>query len=150
MKKMLRKIMVLALAATLFVMPASTALAASQPVVLNDADGNTLIGFQPDPLSLQGGGSNFWFLDDITSTDLNWYVPAGKSFNFQIFTNEANTTTRIQIFRNGTKVSDYVSSSTSYGYSFRNAPESNDVSWSFCICPYTDMTIAYYAGSVYE
>lgn len=82
MKKMLKKIMVLVVAATLFVMPASTALAASNPVVIFDDDDLTFITYQPDPYFLEGGHS--LILADITNSDGWWDVPAGKYFRLQL------------------------------------------------------------------
>ena len=56
MKKKLKKLMVLTLVAAIFIMPASTALAASDPVVVYDSDEATFIDYLPDPLHVAGGG----------------------------------------------------------------------------------------------
>jgi hypothetical protein len=149
MKKMLRKIVVLVCVATLFVMPASTALAASAPVVIYDADGLTMIEFQPDPLYIPGGGMNTYFLDDMSNPSGTWYVPAGKNFNFE-FMIGANTsaTAKIQIFKNDVLVSSYVSSATEAFY-FHITPEGTNNNWRFAITAYTNMNIDLYTGYVY-
>lgn len=149
MKKILRRIFVIALAATLFVMPTSTALAASTPVATYDADGLTMIDFQPDDLFVSGGGSNAYTFRDVTDATGNWYVTAGKTFSFQVVTKPLNTTTRIVIFKNGVLMSDYVSSSSTSGYRFDITPEGTNNYWTFVFLPYTDMTFSGYAGYIY-
>jgi hypothetical protein len=75
MKKILRKITVLALAATLFVMPASTALAASEPVLVLETDNLKGFDFLPDPYPLKPGGSLFLHNNVI---DGYWAIPKGN------------------------------------------------------------------------
>ena len=149
MKKKLKKLMVLTWVAAIFIMPASTALAASDPVVLYDSDEATFIDYLPDPLHVAGGGYHPVLLKDLTESSGDWYVPVGKSFNFTFWTQEPNTTVRIIIYKNSSIVSDYVSSSTVYGYSFDITPEGTNNRWRFLIVPYTDVTFIGYGGVLY-
>ncbi len=148
MKKIVKRIALLACFMMLFSAPA-TALAASTPVLEFKDQGFTSIGFQPDPLFIAGGGSNPYELRDITYTDGSWYVPAGMSLNFQVFTNETDTTCRFLIYKNDSLVSADVYSSTIHGYIFRITPENNDVRWRFVIVPYTNATLLGYSGYIF-
>lgn len=148
MKKILRRIAVLVFIATLFVMPSTTALAASTPVVEFDSDGFTSILYQPDPLFIAGGGSNVQVLSDIRNTTGTWYVPAGKTCYFAFFTSEVNTTFRFVMYKNGVYVSDYVYTSTMNGKQFNITPEGSNNYWTFIIIPYSDLTLKSYAAYI--
>lgn len=150
MKKMLKRIMVLVVAATLFAMPATSVLAASAPVPIIITERSTVYEFQPEPFYMSGGGNEGLFLDTYTGSQGAWIVPAGKRFNFQITTKEANTTVIMTIYKNGVQVSEYVTSSTIYGYLFNIAPESSNNTWRFKITPLSPATIRLYAGTVNE
>ncbi len=144
MKKMLQRILVLALAATIFVMPASTVLAASNPVVVYKADDCIIINFEPDPMYLSPGyGFDFPNYADATR---DWYVPAGKKLVFQVFTSEPNTTVRAQIYKNGNLIQDTATWSTIYGYIFEYAPESVDNRYTFVLTALADMHLIGYSA----
>jgi hypothetical protein len=153
MKNMLKKVLVLAIVATMFVMPASTVLAASNsyPVVIYDADDVTMIQFQPEPLFIPGGGSTSYFLYDYSNpTGAGvWNVPAGKTFAFQfIIGYNATASARIRIYKNDVLYSDRTAT-FSEGYSFTFAPESTNNRWNVMVTPYTDMNVEMYIGSTY-
>lgn len=150
MKKILRRIVTLVIVATLFVMPASSAYASSFPVVEYHMDtGATVVTFQPDPLFLAGGNTTCYDLVDESMPQIgSWYVPAGHMHTLMVRTLEKNTTARFIIYRNEVLVSDYVISSTSYGYNFCPSLDSIDVYWRYYIIPYTDLTLTGYTGVV--
>jgi hypothetical protein len=81
MKKMLRRIVTLVLAATLFIMPASTALAAPQPVCIFNTPGN--LGYEYQPEYVMPAQSQL-FLNDYTSSNGYINIPAGKTFDFML------------------------------------------------------------------
>jgi hypothetical protein len=140
--------MVLVCVATLFVMPASTALAASVPVPIFMDDQSVIYEFQPDPLYSAGGGTESFEFVNYYGPSGQWYVPAGNNFRFQIITKEPNTTIRMTIYKNGVQVSDYVVSSTIYGYFVDITTENTNNQWKFVVTPYSSATISIYAGTV--
>ena len=142
MKKMLRKILVLALATTIFIMPASTVLAASNPVVYGAGTDYISIEFEPDPLHLQPGIG--FELSNFAESTHDWYVSAGKGFYISIFTTEASTTARIQVYKNGSLIQDGVTSSTMHAYEYRYAPTSVANRYRVVLTALTDMHIESY------
>ena len=82
MKNMLKKVIVLAIVAVMFVMPASTALAASTPTLKVELPGYKYFKYEPTPFFLQNGYSVI--LEDTTTYDGRFYVEAGKPFHLDI------------------------------------------------------------------
>lgn len=147
MKKMLRKFTVLFLAIALIAMPTTTAFAASNAVVDYDADGFTSISFKPDPYYLAGGYA--YTLSDITESNGQWHLPAGKSMTFTAFTQEQNTTARILVLKNGAIIFDNVSSSTIGGYNIFFTSGSTSDYYTIVILAYTNLTLTGYSAYVH-
>jgi hypothetical protein len=99
MKKMLKRIMVLVVAATLFVMPASTALAASNLVLVDRTANSVSYAYQPDPYYLRAGQGlvliNDYVADDLYHvkgwTNFTFWVDLQYYSTFRIFVTNMNT-----------------------------------------------------------
>ncbi len=76
MKKTLKRIFALICVVTMFSAP-STALAASEPVLVYQDDTSKFFEFQPDPYFVSAG--NGTILQDTTNAQ-RWSVPAGHGF----------------------------------------------------------------------
>ncbi len=103
MKKMLRRIIVLVCIATLCLMPASTALAASTPVLYFDIPGVVkYFMFQPAQIVYNDGSVTA--LSDTTASNGSWFATANKPFKFQI-NSTSNIPLHVYIFSdNNTKL----------------------------------------------
>lgn len=86
MKNMLKKIMVLVVAATLFVMPASTAYAEIIPVCTAYNANAAAYEYQPGPYIMRGDGHSILVHNYMNPTQ-KWNVKAGEEFIFAIFFN---------------------------------------------------------------
>lgn len=147
MKKILRKFTVLFLAIALIAMPTTTAFAASNAVVDYDADGFTSISFKPDPYYLEVGYA--YTLSDITETNGQWLLPAGKSMLFTIFTQEQNTTARILVLKNGNILFNDILSSTINGYNINFTSGSTSDYYTIVILAHTNLSLIGYSAYVH-
>lgn len=149
MKRILKKIIVLVCVATLLVMPASTALAAtSTPVLVINYDGVKYFDYQPD-----------FVLNAFTTTGLDdttnpigwggcpWTVTAGKTFRVQITTVETNTSLQVLIISptNGLMYNQILST-TNGGFMIDLPIASNDSYLVWVTAQYTPVTIRGYGG----
>ncbi len=149
MKKMLRRIVTLAIVATMFVMPTATAFADSNsyPVVICDAGGTTIMEWQP-ALQVDGDGLHTYFMDDMSNIYGGyWSVPAGKTFYFQVSADDIFRV-RVRIFKNDVMVSDYVTIAY-YDLSFNIDPENQNNNWRISITPLSYTTIRSHTGIIY-
>ena len=136
--------MVLALATALFLMPASTAYAASNPTLVVYVPGVvSYYDYRPD--SYHPTGSNQ--LIDITDADGDWVVPANKSFLFLVdFENYADC--RLTILRMHDSGFDVVVNSVFKGYGIRyNIPSTtSDAKYRVLVTPQADTYIYGYGA----
>lgn len=92
MGKFIRKIIVLACVAALFMMPTMSASAASGPTLIYNRDGDRIYEYQP-ALELAPGKTALLY-DFQGGNYGTWYVPAGKGFDFLCYFDEGVTTLR--------------------------------------------------------
>ncbi|MFT4144054.1 MAG: hypothetical protein QM644_06315 [Mobilitalea sp.] len=148
MKKLLRKIIVLVCVATLFVMPASTVLAAtSTPVLKFSTSTAKYFEYEPTPYVLTANISTG--LDDIYASEGNWYCPAFKNFNL-VYTLATSSSYRITILRieAGSSQFTVVSNSTytGIGGSIQLGQYAGDASYKVLITGITTTHIVSYGG----
>ena len=144
MKKFLRRITLLALVATMFIMPASTALAASTPELVIDIPGVKYFEYQPSPYFVASGQSPI--LKDTTTSDGCWDVPAGKSFRCQIDVDRNTTVTfRVLIVSSSSGISyDQVVTGS---FAICDIPaKATDTCYQVWVVAYSDINIYGYGG----
>ncbi len=145
MKKIITRIIALALVAVFFAAP-SSALAASTsvPVLLHDIDGFKSYQYQPGPLELYKTSTN---LPDITGGHPNgfWSVPAGNTFLFSI---DALGTYEIFVVREGS--AQVIYNKITSGGDFFIFPEStSDAKYGVWIRAVDNLEVSYYHATVY-
>lgn len=145
MKKILRRITVLALVATLFVMPASTALAARPtPELVLYAPGTKYFRFKPTPYFLEGNGHSL-ILEDTTTNNGWWEVPAGKPFRCQV-TLAHSTPGTFQVLIASPSGIEYKQLITSF-YALCDIPaKSTDTRYQVWVTSYSQIEIDSYGG----
>ena len=113
MKNIIKKIFIIALVATMTVMPSATALAASSsPVAVVYEDSVKYFDFRPDNYLLSPGES-LW-LDDIFMPNGYWQVPAFKNMNFKVDL-QYNADVRIIVVKTTGNTYQEIKNETIYG-----------------------------------
>ncbi len=82
MKKIIRKITVLVCASVLFILPVSTAYAASTPVLVGTISNLKIYEYQNEPLRLDPGDTVV--IADISNNGSAWTIPPGLTFLFNV------------------------------------------------------------------
>ncbi len=93
MKKIFKKVTVLALVIVLFLAPSTTVFAASQPVLYYTTDECKMYEYQPDPYFVSGGSLHL--LQDTATSHGGWNIKAGKAFYPHFFLTDSDMTVRI-------------------------------------------------------
>lgn len=144
MKKMLKKIMVLVVAATLFVMPASSVLAASNLVLIDRTANSVTYAYQPDPYYVRAGQGTL-LINDYVADDY-FHVNGWTDFTFWVNL-EYYSTYRIFVSNMRTNELVYTQEFSGYGCGFtvRNN-SSNEAVYRVIIDGVTDMYISSYSA----
>lgn len=91
MKRVLSRILAIAIAIVLFSAPSTAQAASSSLTLVRNDSGVKIYQWLPDPFHITQG--NYNTLADFTTSDWKWHVPANKSFNFWFnFTQACNYT----------------------------------------------------------
>ena len=146
MKKLLKRIIVIAFVAVLFTAP-STALAASTPVLQVEDDGFKYFLYEPEPYYLAGNNSTF--LKDTTTSDGWWRIPAGRPFYTNVYLNEPGTY-RVIISKEGTGVVYDSGIITEFTSQAVFPPLTKDAKYLIWITAYTNINIMAYDGIFYN
>ncbi len=151
MKKYFKKITVLLFASILFIMPATTALAASVPVLIYSDGSSKMFAYQPDPYHLAANRSVI--LQDTTNAQL-WFVPAGHAFftEFNLAERGPFASFTVQIYKlEPTMHLIYTETLDTYwGFFNHNLdPISSDANYLIVVIAITDIRIANYQGLTY-
>jgi hypothetical protein len=98
MKKVFKKLAVLVCAMVLAVMPVSSAFASTQvPIVTTNVPG-VFKAFQYQPPLLEFNDGIATQLSDITTSNGDWYVPAGTTMRFTITTEQPYTSMLVTVY----------------------------------------------------
>ena len=110
MKKIIRKITVLVCASVLFILPVSTAYAATIPVLVIDIPELGVKVYDYQILEVNDGASTALY--DPTTSDRTIPVPAGKSFSLQIIADafDADHALQVTIFAPGYSYNEILTS----------------------------------------
>jgi hypothetical protein len=146
MKNLFKKIVILVVSVTILLIPTSTVLAASTPVVIYNNNGVTFYEYQPDRLHLASDTTHF-FLNALTNT-YTWSVPAGKSMYFSfVFDEDSATVFSSVIASDGSGCTNTLTSNT-HSFSYRFPIKSYDVTYQFAFSSLSDITIRSYCTAI--
>ncbi|BCJ98130.1 hypothetical protein [Anaerocolumna chitinilytica] len=149
MKKVLSRILAVAIAIVLFSSP-SIVQAASNPVLIYDEYDLKVFELQPDPYKLIAGQSVT--LENTTSGNGWWYVPAGYTVKLGYFLDNPGYH-QMKVFRSGVNGENtmvyYDSQMTNDGYpSVLIPPQSEGYRYLVTATAYSNITISQYWGYV--
>ncbi len=146
MKKMLKKIMVLVVAATLFVMPASSVLAETIPVCTSYGPDSAVYKYEPGPYILHGGYSII--LHNYNNPSQTWDVKAGKKVIFEVDTKYLGPVSGKLVIMdsNGSTVASnqFTTGADSYCIQITLPPLSTNKQYTMMLIAYTDIFIDEY------
>lgn len=148
MKKMLTRIIAIAMAVLLFAAPTATVSAATIPTLVMDIEGIKVYQYLPDSYSLLANQS--MILRDTTTSDGFWKVPAGNNFTFNVNLddNAVNQYHRVLILGKKQGIILYTEVD-SYKYPQFNLPAlSFDEEYQFWLVAMTDLSVSGYNGYV--
>lgn len=148
MKKVLSRIIAMAIALILFAAPTATASAATLPTLVMNVDGIKVYRYIPDPFLLSANQS--LILKDTTTSDGYWKVPAGNKFTFNVSLADdaVNQYQRVLVLGKKQGIITYTDIS-SYKYPQFNLPVlSYDEEYQFWLVAITDLSVAEYDGYV--
>jgi hypothetical protein len=150
MKNILKKIVILALVATMTVMPSATVLAASTATPIVYTDTIKYYDFRPDAYIL-GTGQTLYLDDRIGSTDGCWQVPAFKNFNFKIDFQNGGSYRLIVIKTTGNDV-EIINETIpgGIGYSFGIPMSINAETYKILIIGIDSKTVYGYCGTILD
>jgi hypothetical protein len=145
MKKMLKRLLVLVVAATILVMPASTALAESNLVLEDRTADYVSYAFQPDPYFLSAGQEKL-LINDYEADDL-FHVDPYTNISFFVYLNYYSTY-RIRVVNITTNELVYNKQFSGYGCGFTVLNQTNYGSkYRVIINADTDVYITRYGAS---
>lgn len=148
MKRVLSRIIAMAIAVILFAAPTATVSAATLPTLVMNVDGIKVYRYIPDPYSLSANQS--LILNDTTTSDGYWKVPAGNKFTFNVTLsdNAVNQYQRVLVVGKKQGMITYTDIS-SYKYPQFNLPAlPYDEEYQFWLVAITDLSVAGYDGYV--
>ncbi|MDF2906820.1 MAG: hypothetical protein K0R34_2141 [Herbinix sp.] len=145
MKKMFTRIAALMFLVMLVSAP-STALAASTPVLVINVPGTKVFEYQP-PYYLESGHSTI--LQDTTTSDGRWYVPAGNTFSIDCMLINGQTGTFRMVISSDTGIV-YNESVTANWLTHEILPQSTAKTYQVLIYSYSGISIDTYTGSYWQ
>ncbi|MGN6714028.1 hypothetical protein [Anaerocolumna jejuensis] len=148
MKKVLSRILAMALAVILFAAPTATVSAATTPTLVMNTDGIKIFQYLPDPYSLPANQS--LILSDTTTSDGYWKVPAGNKFTFSVSLDDdaVNQYQRVLVSSKKQGIITYTDID-SYKHPQFNLPAlPYDDEYQFWLVAITDLSVSGYVGYV--
>ncbi len=149
MRKLIKRIIALALIAVFFTAP-STALAAtpttqssSTPVLVTWGDGLKVYQYQPNPYYLPGNQT--LNLSDISRGDNKWLVPAGNTMIYNVVLSDKGSF-RIDVYDNYSRIYSQQVIDMAW-HDFTLPASSSDTTYTILITSYSNISVEMYLGA---